>query len=184
MRSLRHVLLLGWATACGHATPAGGPASEAPTIITGPRDAPTILLGREGATPTGILPAPIDRVWDALPVAYQTLDIPVQVREPGERALGTRRFTGRRLGGRATEDLVRCGNQGAGPSAVGRYRILLSIVTTLRAESPDRTALTTEVEGVAEPIEGTSRSRVRCVSTGEVEQWVYRLVEAQLKAGR
>lgn len=176
------VALLGLATGCAGATPAASPAPEAPTIITGSPEAPTILLGREGATPTGSLPAPIGRVWDALPVAYQSLGIPLQVHEPGEHAFGTRRFAGRRLGGRATEELVRCGNQGAGPSAVGRYRIQLSIITTLRAESPDRTALTTEVEGVAEPVEGTSRSRVRCVSTGDLEQWIYRLVAAQLQA--
>lgn len=167
---------------CSQATTPGTPSPDVRPDVSPSGEGLSIRLGGEVAQPSGTLDAPIERVWEALPVVYQTLGIAAQVRDStGRHVFGTRRFTERRAAGKATADLVRCGNQGAGPSAVAGYRIQLTILTTLRSEAAGRTTLITEITGVGESVEGTSTGRVRCVSTGELERRVFQLVAAQLK---
>lgn len=167
--------------ACSQAPSPGIPTPNQPAYAGPTSEGVTIRLGEDVAPPSGTLAAPVERVWAALPVAYRTLGIGAQIQDSVRRAFGTHRFTERRVAGKATADVVRCGNQGAGPSAVAGYRIQLSIVSTLRIEAVDRTALTTEITGVAQSVDGTSTGRVRCVSTGELEHRIYQLVAAQLK---
>jgi hypothetical protein len=141
----------------------------------------SVRLGEDVPPPSQPLEASIDRVWAALPAVYAQMGIKVTYRDSTAYALGNRRFTDRQAAGRAVADLVRCGHQGAGPSAVSGHRITLSIVTSLRAEARDRTTLVTAIRGTAEPVEGTSTSRVRCVSNGDLESRVYQLVAARIK---
>ncbi len=167
--------------ACAQGATPGAPSPAQPTRVNPTSEGVSIRLGDEGPAPSGTLEAPIERVWAALPVAYQTLGIAAPVRDSLARSFGNRRFTERRAAGKATADLVHCGNEGAGPSAIAGHRIQLSILTRLRAETGTRTVLTTEISGVAESVEGTSTGRVRCVSRGELEHRIYQLVAAQLK---
>lgn len=178
IRDLTPVVML-VVTACSQATTPGTPSPDVRPDVSPSGEGLSIRLGGEVAEPR-TLDATLDRVWEALPVAYQTLGIAAQVRDSTGRVFGTRRFTERRAAGKATADLVRCGNQGAGPSAVAGYRIQLTILTTLRSEAAGRTTLITEITGVGESVEGTSTGRVRCVSTGELEHRIYQVVAAQL----
>lgn len=174
-------LSVGVALAVGCASAATPPKvspSDQPASATTTSTGYDIRVG--GISPSSVtLPVPPERVWPALAEAYGVLGIRTDIRDSVRRVLGTRRFTQSRLGNKDVKDLIRCGNQGAGPSAASAHRVQLSIVSSLVA-SGGGTVLMTEVSGVAEPVEGTSTSSVRCVSKGDIEQRIHGLVAARV----
>jgi len=130
---------------------------------------------------TTVIEAPIERVWALLPGVYETIGVPGEIDDAATRAYGTRRFTSNRLDKNRTDSFVRCGNEGAGPSAGGAYRMRLAIVSTLRSAPEDRTLVSTELTGSAVAAEGTSTGVVRCVSNGGLELRIRALLVERLK---
>ncbi|HWP38145.1 MAG TPA: hypothetical protein VNL18_11385, partial [Gemmatimonadales bacterium] len=143
-----------------------------------------IRTGEASPATSSVLAHPADSVWAHLPGVYSAMGIEAEVNEPATRRYGTARFTRRGLMGRQTSEWVRCGHQGAGPSAVSGRRIRLTILTTVRPEGADRSRLETEVTGEATTIEGTSTAPVRCVSTGEIERRLRDEMVRRLTGGR
>jgi hypothetical protein len=133
---------------------------------------------------TTVFQAPLDTVWSRLPAVYETLGIPAEVADARTRTFGTRRFTARRVAGRRTIDLVHCGHEGTGPSAVRAMVVRLSIVSTLRRLPSGATELTTEGSGEATAVDGTSTAAARCVSSGELEQRIADTLAEQLGSER
>lgn len=180
-RSVAAALLALIAAACAPAgsspgsAPAGPPASiiETSTSV-------SVRLSEQAEAATVLLQASPEVVWVLLPEVYESLGIAAEIHDAEARAYGTRRFAQNRLGGKRTAEFVRCGHQGAGPSAASNYRVRLSIVSTLGSAPGVGTRLVTEVSGSATPVEGTSTAAVRCVSTGELEQRINALVAERL----
>jgi hypothetical protein len=137
------------------------------------------LSGVEPGTPVS-LGGSREAAWAALPQVYAALGLRADLVDPATHRYGAQRVTQARIGERRTRDLVRCGNDGAGPSAVSGYRIQLSIVSRLVPAAGGKTDLTTEVGGWASSVEGGSTGAIRCVSTGELEQQIATRLAAAL----
>ena len=173
--------LLALTSACasgGSAPPSAAPG--APPRVMPTSTGLTIRLAEDSLRSTTVFQAPLDTVWTRLPAIYETLGIPAEVADPRTWTFGTQRFTQRRVAGRQTLDLVHCGHEGTGPSAVRARRLRLTIVSTLRRLASGATELTTEVSGEATAVDGTSTAAARCGSTGELEQRIAATLAEQL----
>lgn len=113
-----------------------------------------------------------EKAWAALPLVYQELGITGQVLDSGSRTFGARRFRTRQIGGRRTDEYVRCASQNMGPSAVAGYRLELSVVSRVQPSPGGQAAVSTLVTGSASAIDGTSTAPVRCVTTGRLEEQI------------
>lgn len=117
-----------------------------------------------------------ERAWSLLPRVYSALGIDGQVLDSNARVYGTRRFSRSRVGKEPVTDYVRCAFQGAGPSSVGGYRTQLSITTRVQGSTPESTTVSSQISGTATSVEGTSTDAVRCVSNGNLERLIARMV--------
>lgn len=140
-----------------------------------------VRINNDESGMTRTLDAAPERVWAVLPAVYGELGIPVEVSDANARAFGNRRVTVQRIGGERTSSWVRCGNEGAGPSAMSGYRVQLSILTSLQPAGAGKTTLTTQIGGHGTTIEGTSTSRVLCATTGRLEQRIAQMIAARLE---
>lgn len=172
------LVLLSACTSSG-STP-GGAAPGAPPTVRSTSSGLAVRLAVDSVRSTTVFQAPLDSVWSRLPAVYEALDIPVEVTDPRTWTFGNRRFTGRNLAGKRTIDLVYCGHEGAGPSAVRATLVRLSIVSALKRLASGDTELTTEVTGTSTPMDGTSTAATRCVSNGELEQRIADALNAHL----
>lgn len=123
-----------------------------------------------------------EAAWTALPQVYASLGLRADLVDPATHRYGAQRVTQVRIGERRTRDLVRCGNEGAGPSAASGYRIQLSIVSRLVPAAEGKTNVATDVGGWATSVEGGSTGAIRCVSTGELEQQIATRLAAALRS--
>lgn len=139
-----------------------------------------IRLNSESRAISSAVEVPPEKVWSVLPRVYQKFGIETEVSEASTRTIGTRAFTKPNLGGRRTSEWVRCGNEGAGPSSGGMWRMRLSIMSTAKARSTDETELVTTIDGTATRVEGTSTGAVICTSTGALEAAIRDLVVAEV----
>lgn len=128
-----------------------------------------------------VVAAPVDRVRAALPEVYAQLGITGAGTDPANGVFGSPKVTAARLDGERTSVYVRCGNDGAGPSAGMGYRIQLSVLTSL-AEEGSRTRVTTRVGGFGSPVGGSGSGAVLCVSNGRLEARLAELLTARLRA--
>ena len=127
-----------------------------------------------------VIKAPSDKVWALLPDVYKKIGIVgAEVLDSNLQIYGTRNFTSRNLADMRTSEIVRCGNDVAGPSG-GMYRTKLSITTSVEPRIGGGTTITTQIEGYATPAEGTSTDAVRCVSNGKLEKRIKTLLNERL----
>ncbi|HEX2091150.1 MAG TPA: hypothetical protein VHG28_02065 [Longimicrobiaceae bacterium] len=184
MRSLSPAVLLALlAASCAPPSPSTGTAPRGPTpILEETSTGLSYRLNNDTEAVVYRVDAPVDHVWALLPEVYRELGIPEGTRDPAARVYGNRRAPVARVGGERVSAFLRCGNEeGAGPSAVTRFRVHLAALTSLEPVG-DRTRVTTEVAGSATPIEGTSTGPVLCVSTGVLEKRIVELLTARLAA--
>ena len=183
LRLLPRAFIILATVACGTAVPVTTDPGRAPepARVTDTETSGFIRLSDEPSAAT-VIEAPLDRVWALLPGVYETIGVAGDIDDAAARVYGTRRFTSNRLDKNRTDAFVRCGNEGAGPSAGGAYRMRLAIVSTLRSAAEGRTLISTEVTGSAVAAEGTSTGVLRCVSNGGLEQRIRKLLIERLKA--
>ena len=175
MRPIRIVPILLIAAACAPRTvpSASAPPESAPVIhATSTGMEVRLQTGEQGVSSP--IEAPPALVFDALISVMTDFEIEPDILESRVRRYGATRITRSRMAGEATNTLLRCGNQGAGPSAVARLRIRLSVVSQVDAADDGSSLLTTRVEGTATPVDGTSTSMVNCTSTGKLEERIAR----------
>ena len=165
---------------CSSATSSAGSGPGPSANVSETETGGFIRLNNDSKSVSVTLDAPPDKVWKVLPAVYGRLGISTEISDAFARMTGTTTFTQSRLAGKRTLDWIRCGNQGAGPSAGGMYRIRLSISSTARAGQDGKTDLVTDVSGTATRMEGTSTGAVACVSTGELEQRIVQVVMEEL----
>lgn len=120
--------------------------------------------------------ADLERAWLVLPAVYSALGIDGQVLDSKARVYGTRRFTKSRVGNTRVSSYVRCAFQGAGPSAASGFRTQLSIMTRLESSTAEWTTVSSQISGTATSVEGTSTDAVRCVSNGNLERLIARML--------
>ncbi|HEV2129606.1 MAG TPA: hypothetical protein VGR27_00800, partial [Longimicrobiaceae bacterium] len=176
------LLLAALAAACAPAASSPGDRTVGPNAaIIESSTSVLVRINNDESGMTRTLDAAPERVWAVLPAVYGELGIPVEVSDANARVIGNRRVTTRRIGGERINTRVRCGNDGAGPSAMNGYLVQLSILTSLQPAAAEKTVLTTQIGGHATPIEGTSTSRVLCATTGRLEQRIAQLIAGRLE---
>lgn len=110
---------------------------------------------------------PLDKAWNALPAAYESVGIELARHDRTARLAGNPGFRARRtLGGTRISRYLDCGRAQGNPSA-DTYEVHFSVMTQLAGDSA-RTIVTTTVDATARPVNFAGES-VRCVSTGELE---------------
>ena len=123
---------------------------------------------------------PLDLVWRTLPVAYDSLKIPLTVLDPKEHHLGNEGMKIRqRLGTVMLSKYIDCGQAQIGPSA-DSYDVFLNVTTTLTAApSGAETEISTVVESAARPL-NFGQDYARCTSKGTIENAISAIVAARL----
>ena len=126
---------------------------------------------------------PIDRVWRALPAAYDSLKIPLTTLDVSRHFIGNEGMRIRqKLGTVALSQYIDCGQAQIGPSA-DSYEVYLVVTTTARSLSPTETEISTTVESAARPIT-FSQEFSRCATKGAIEARIADIVGARAGSAR
>ena len=120
--------------------------------------------------------APLRTSWGQLAKVYEELSIPLEFADNrGNRAGNTRFNVTRMLAGRSMSTFLRCGIGAAGPLA-DTHRIRMNILTELRAVG-DSTAVFTQIDARATPVDGTNTTATVCSSSGALESAIVALLK-------
>lgn len=113
--------------------------------------------------------APADRVWAALPAAFQAVGLEAGVVSASNRVYGTPllRFRGRLAGERASR-LLNCGSNPIGSPAADLYDVEATVRAAVQPDAAGGTRLEVLVEAVAAPPAGGTRTP--CTSTRVLEE--------------
>jgi len=122
---------------------------------------------------------PVERVWDVLKSAFDSLAVPVTSTDPATHTMGNSSLrVRRRLGDVSVSKYINCGNTQSANAADG-YEIVLSIAARLQPTVDGMSQLVTSVEAQGRPIT-LSSEYTRCTSTGLLETRLVELVTARL----
>jgi hypothetical protein len=125
----------------------------------------------------GTIAAPIDSAWKAMIKVYQELGIEPSILISDSHTIGNQSLKLRRvLGGVPLSRYVNCGaGTGVGPNA-DYYKIEMSVVTSLSANTEAATDVRTRVDATATPLSVAS-NQVVCTSTGMLEQRIVKMLQ-------
>lgn len=128
------------------------------------------------ATP---IPAPPKRVYDLLLEVYRTLDVPIELANPGTREVGNPSFWKmRKLGGTPLSTFFGCGRGITGANA-DSYRVYISLITRVAAASGGESTIQTSVQATAMDVTASS-DRIGCNSSGLLEATIRKLLLVRL----
>lgn len=131
-----------------------------------------------GAT-TKVLDSPLDRVWLRLPAAYDSVGVPLTLMDPRRHVMGNEGFKVRQtLAKRRLSGYFECGSTQVGPNA-DSYEVYLTVLTTLEADGPQRTKMTTAVTALAKPMQ-FAQEYSRCSSKSALESRISDIVTAAI----
>ncbi|MEP6778604.1 MAG: hypothetical protein ABJC26_01850 [Gemmatimonadaceae bacterium] len=124
------------------------------------------------------LPYSVEKVWAALPAAFDSIFVPVATIDPTSHRFGNEGFKLRqRLGKTTLSRLFDCGETQIGANA-DSYEIFLIVVAQVTPVGSASASLTTTIDASAKSI-ANSQGYIKCSSKGLLEA---RLM-AQIKAG-
>jgi hypothetical protein len=171
-------------TACGST---GGASGSAPVPVTVSAQGATLASGMAGMTVlvggTGqkaVVGAARDAVWAKLPGAYESLGLPLSVKDDATFRLGNDQIKARRnLNGVPMRSIVDCGSDLNGEKAE-TYDIRLTIETTVvQGSTADVAEVTTTVSALGRS-PNFSNGDINCSTKGELEKRILRYVRTQL----
>ncbi|HEV2735653.1 MAG TPA: hypothetical protein VGV85_12485 [Longimicrobiaceae bacterium] len=120
--------------------------------------------------------APADRVWAALPAAYQAMGLTGGVVNQAERVFGTPLIRSRgRLAGERAARFLNCGTNPIGAPAANLYDLETTVRTAVQTNPDGTTRLEVLVQAMAAPPAGGTRAQ--CTSTRVLED----LIAAQVR---
>jgi hypothetical protein len=183
---MRHVIVL---SVLGLGACASGPSqtssqTETVRVFGGGGTSASTAIGIRNTTSANAsrLGYPIDRVWRALPAAYDSLKIPLTTLDANKHFIGNEGMKIRqRLGTVALSTYIDCGQAQIGPSA-DSYDIFLAVTTTVRSLSATETELATTIEAAGKPV-AFAQDYARCGTRGIIETKIAAIVGARLAAG-
>ena len=124
--------------------------------------------------------APLDRVWRALPVAYEAVGVPVTMVDPATHRLGNEGFKIRQTIAKAPlSRYLDCGNSQGFPNA-DSYEVQLTVMSRAAPGDAGSTKVTTVVDASARPI-NYRQSFTRCTTKGALEAKIAEVVKEQLQ---
>ena len=164
--------------ACASGAPVGGRAPVPQSIgIAGSGDRLTISPG-DGPNRYS-LDAPLDRVWRALPAAFDSVGVRVTRIDSVSKVVANDGFKVRqRLGQVALSRYIDCGQTQIGPNA-DSYEVYITLIAEIRFSTAATTAMATTFEAAARPI-AFSQGYSRCTSRGTFEAKLLEAIKAQL----
>jgi len=176
-RALLALLLLG----CGTSTRsiADNRPPQLPPSAQSTAGGTEVRLANNDQGVTRKLAAPPDDVWAALTRVYEDLQLDPDMIDSRTHQIGIRKLTRSSVAGQSADALVRCGQEGSGPSGANRFRITLSIQSRVNADG-EGSQLSTIVTGTASRVDGSSVNRVDCFSKGVLETRILNDVETKL----
>ena len=135
--------------------------SGTPSMRSGGREA-TVSVGGEGGgtlrvrneveSSSAIIGLPIDKVWAALPAAFDSLGVTVTSRDPVKRIMGTEGIKVRqRIGGVPLSRYFDCGTTQIGANA-DSYEVMLMLMAQLKAAPGNTTSIVVSVDARARPV--------------------------------
>ncbi|MBC7843626.1 MAG: hypothetical protein H7099_15000 [Gemmatimonadaceae bacterium] len=138
----------------------------------------TMMVGSAGQTAQ--VGASRDAVWAKLPGAYESLGLPISIKDDARFRIGNDQIKARRaLNGVSMRTIVDCGSDLNGEKAES-YDIRLTIETTVaQAASADAAEVTTMVSGLGRS-PNFGNNDVSCSTKGELERRILRYVRTQL----
>jgi hypothetical protein len=120
--------------------------------------------------------APVRTAWPELGKVYEELKIPLEFADHRANRLGNTRFNvTRQLAGKSMSTFLRCGIGQAGQLA-DTHRIRMSIITELKPAG-DSTAVFTQIDARATPVDGTNTTVTVCSSSGALESAIVGLLK-------
>jgi hypothetical protein len=123
--------------------------------------------------------SPIDRVWLAMPGAFEAMSIPISAVDTLSHSIANDGLKLRRqLGKTPLSRFIDCGSTQIGENA-DSYDVHLTIRVQLKPEEGGITKVETMFEAMAKPV-AFSREYSRCSTRGVLEQRLAEAVKAQL----
>ncbi len=125
----------------------------------------------------------VDKVFGALPAAYEALSIPVTTMVSKDRMLGNLEFKARaRLGSLQMRRLLDCGAQLGEPNS-DSYQITMSVSSEVKDNGDGTSTLATLVQASGRPV-SFSGADVRCTSLGDLEKRIATMVQVKIAEQR
>jgi hypothetical protein len=172
------LVLAAWLAGCA-AAPAATKQTGAPTSVVSTGSGTVVQLEDDAELEAPLRHAP-ERVWALLPTIFHELGLGGAVLDAGRRIYGNDKVSANRIAGQSAQTLVRCANEASGMGSTMRYRIQMAIRTAV-TDGPDGSSkLNTSITAQASPIDGSSASKLDCVSNGKLEREIRRAVIAKL----
>ena len=172
------VSLLGCLGACS-ATPSVTKTAGAPTSVVSTGDGSVLQIEDDMEMESPLRHAP-ERVWVVLPQIFQELGLGGEVLDTNKRIYGNDKVSTNRIAGQNPQTFFRCANEASGMGSTMRYRVQFSIRTAVTPVPSGGSKLNTAINGTASPVDGSSASRLDCVSNGKLEREIRRSVIAKL----
>lgn len=127
------------------------------------------------------LNAPVEKVWAALPLVFQMLEMDAGVVNANGRIFGNPNFRVRgRLAGERPSHFVDCGKSPIGVPLATNEPLQLSILAGLVPAADGVTRVEVKIQGIATTASTSSQSP--CATTGALEDRIQKLLVAHLSA--
>lgn len=180
MRVVAALVFIGL-TGCASAHPGIDRATDQQVRIVGAGGSGQLRMTTSDVAKPTILAFPTDRVWSALKVVYDSLEIPKDNLDDAQHVIGHSGVkVHRRLGIIPLTRLIDCGSTQGTPSAE-TYDIQIAVLTHLTPGDGGTTNVTTQVEAVGRPM-AFSGEYVRCSTKGVLETTLVDAVKSRLVA--
>jgi hypothetical protein len=165
----------------GGTTTAGKPDAPATVrVSTATGTAMAVTLSNSTDANVSALPYSVDDVWRVLPAVYDSLGIPITLRDGAKRVIGNDGLNiRRRLGTTPLQRYLDCGNTQGAPSA-DTYEIHMTMQSVVSAGDGGGSKLSTVIEAMGKPV-AFSGEFVRCGTTGALEKRIAESVNGRLR---
>jgi hypothetical protein len=174
LRSMRAPLLLVSLAGCGSSGALPGRTQPTETVRVSSAGQTALGTSTLRDDHAATIAAPYDAVWAALPAVFDSLGIPVTVRDAASGQVGNTGFEVRRLlGGTMVSRYFDCGGDRATSSALS-YDLFVAVTARLSRPSATETGLSTTTTVRGRPI-STAGGWTPCESLGLLER---RIVDA------
>lgn len=172
------IALLGLAACASSGASSGSaPSPEGQSVqVVGPTSSTTIAMRPGDPSTSRALPYAMERVWRALPAAFDSLGIPVTTVDPSTRTFGNSGFKPRRqLKSTPLSRYIDCGTTQLGPNA-DNYDVFLTFTVQVRSVEAASTNITTNLTAAARP-PNYAQEYSACSSRGTLEDRVVQMLQ-------
>ena len=145
------LLVLAGLLACGGTSTTSG-RRDTTSVTVGGAEGGTLRVRNDVETTSSTIALPVDKVWALLPQAFDSIGVPVTVRDPRQFLLGADGAKVRqRIGGVPLSRYFDCGTTQVGANA-DSYELVLTVMARLKPAEGGRTTMEVTVKARARPV--------------------------------